>query len=141
MIDFNYTLLVQFANVLILLILLNFLLFKPVMRVINKRESTLGSLFGRVTGTEEEARRLAKAYDEGAKEKKRPILENRDALLSEAHAGSIKVIEQARNELAAELAKVRDQIDKDSKTVFNTLKGEVDRLSSEVAAKMLKRSL
>ena len=45
MIDFNYTILIQFANFLVLLILLNFLLFKPVLKALSKREKTIGSFF------------------------------------------------------------------------------------------------
>jgi F-type H+-transporting ATPase subunit b len=141
MIDFNYTLLIQFLNFLILLILLNFLLFKPVLKAINKRKNTIGSLFEKVQGIKEEADKLEKLYDEGARGKRRPILEGKDASLSDAHSTSMHIIEKARAELTEELSKVKGEVNRESRKVFDTLKMEVERLSTEVAQKILKRSL
>ena len=141
MIDFNYTLLIQFFNFLILLILLNILLFKPVLKAINKREGTLGTLFDKVDATKKEAIRLEQAYTEGSAERKKPVLDGKDAALAEARKSSMHLIEVARTELADELAKVKGEIDSESKRISEALKGEVDKLSTEVAQKILKRSL
>ncbi len=140
-IAFDYTLLIQFFNVLILMILLNMFLFKPVLRALNKRENTIGSLFGKVDGAKQEADKLEKSYEDIMKEKKRPILEQRDATLTEAHSMSTGIIEQARKELSDELGRLRSQIEKDSKQVYDTLKGDVERLGAEAAEKILRRSL
>ncbi|MCX5802624.1 MAG: ATP synthase F0 subunit B [Proteobacteria bacterium] len=140
MIDFNYTLLIQFLNFLILLILLNFLLFKPVLKAINKRKKTIGSLFEKAQGIKEEADKLEKSYEEGAMERRRPILEGKDASLSDAHSTSMHIIEKARAELTEELSKVKGEVDRESRKVFDTLKMEVEKLSTGVAQKILKRS-
>lgn len=141
MIEFNYTLLIQFLNLLIVLILLNIFLFKPVLKVIGKREEALGSLLGKVGKGADDVKEMEKAYDEKAKERKRPILETRETTLSEAHGVSAKMIEQARAGLAEELTKVRADVDRESRETYDRLKGEVDRLSTEVAQKILGRSL
>ncbi|MBA4418092.1 MAG: hypothetical protein C0392_09305 [Syntrophus sp. (in: bacteria)] len=140
-IQFDYTLLIQFFNILILLVLLNMFLFKPVLRAINKRETTIGSLFGRVQGVSEEAEKLEKSYEEIIKEKKKPILEGRVAALSETHATSTGIIEEARRELSNELARVKTEIEGESTRVFDLLKADVERLGAEAAEKILKRSL
>ncbi len=140
MIDFNYTLIIQFLNFLILLVLLNFLLFKPVIKILGKREGTINSLTEGVQSAGDGAKNLEKMYEEGIKEKRRPILdENKDAIL-EANNTSMRLIEKARNQLSEELSRIREDIAKDSTTVFDTLRGEVDKLSAEAAEKILKRS-
>jgi F-type H+-transporting ATPase subunit b len=141
MIDFNYTLLIQFFNFLVLLFLLNILLFKPVLKAINKRENTLGSLFDKVDGVKKEAIRLEQAYADDSIQRKKPVIEAKEAVLMEAKKSSIHLIEAARSELAEELAKVKVEIARDSKGISEALKGEVEKLSSEVAEKILKRSL
>lgn len=141
MLDFNFTLLIQFLNVLILLFLLNIFLFKPVLKAISKRENTLRSLFDKVDAVKKEAIRLEQAYTEGSSERKKPVLEGKDAALAEARKSSIHLIEVARTELADELSKVKTGIDRESKRISEALKGEVDKLSTEVAQKILKRSL
>ena len=141
MIDFNYTLLIQFLNFLVLLFLLNVLLFKPVLKAINKREKTLGSLFDNVDGIKADAVSLEQAYEEGSRERKRPVLEGKEAALMEAQKSSMRLIEVARTELADELVKVKAEIERQNKRIYDALKGEVEKLSTEVAEKILKRSL
>jgi len=141
MIDFNYTLLIQFFNFLVLLFLLNILLFKPVLKAINKREKTLVTLFDGVEGIKKEAVRLELAYDDGSRERKKPILEGKDSALAEAHKSSMRLVEVARAELADELVKVKNEVERESKRISDTLKGEVEKLSAEVTEKILKRSL
>jgi F-type H+-transporting ATPase subunit b len=141
MIDFNYTLLIQFFNFLVLLFLLNILLFKPVLKAINKREETLVTLFDGVEGIKKEAVRLELAYDEGSRERKKPVLDGKDAALMEAQKSSMRLIEKARTELAEELVKVKSKVERESKSISDALKGEVEKLSTEVVEKILKRSL
>ncbi|MCX5807296.1 MAG: ATP synthase F0 subunit B [Proteobacteria bacterium] len=140
MIDFNYTILIQFANLLILMILLNFLLFKPVLRAINKREEAIGSHFDNALSTKEQVNSLKISYEDGIKEKKKPIVEVKDAVLNEAHTAATQIIEQARTDLTNEISRIRIDIDNDSKKVRNALKLDVERLSNEAAQKILKRS-
>jgi len=141
MIDFNYTILIQFANFLILLILLNSFLFKPVLKAISKRDTTISSLFGKSKDIREDLVNLERSYDEKIKERKRPILESKDALLSEAHTNSMHVIEKTRAELSDELVRSKTEIEQESKKIYASLKMEVERLSTEAAQKILKRSL
>lgn len=141
MIEFNITLLIQFVNLLILLFLLNFLLFKPVLNAINKREKTLGSLFDKAEDTKQEAVKFEQAYIDGTTERKKPILDGKESALAESRKMSMSLIETARAELSDELAKVRADIERQSKSISDTLKGDVEKLSTEVAEKILKRSL
>lgn len=141
MIDFDITILYQFANFLILLILLNFLLFKPIMGAINKRQSTIQSLADRVEKAKKDAGDFEKQYDEVMHEKKRPIIESKDAALAEANADATKIIEKARFELADELARIKNEIETEGNKVYAALKVDVDRLSNDAAQKILKRSL
>jgi len=141
MIDFNYTILVQFANFLILLVLLNFLLFKPVLRAINKREEAINSSLEKGQVTSDEAKKLEKLYEEGTKEKKKPILETKDSMLTNARDTSVKILERARAELSSELARIKSEISEESQKVSDTLKMDVEKFSRDVAEKILKRGL
>jgi F-type H+-transporting ATPase subunit b len=137
----NITILYQFANFLILLILLNFLLFKPVIGALKKREGAIQSLAERVEKAKKDAKDFERQYDNVTQEKKKPILEGKDAALSEANMGATKIIEKARHELTEELSKIKDEIEREGKKVYDTLRADVDKLSGDVAAKILRRSL
>jgi len=86
MIEFNYTLFIQFFQFLILLILLNALLFKPILGSLKKRRTAIESLAGKAEDTRQEAEVLTKTYEEKLKERKLPIMEQREGSLKEAHA-------------------------------------------------------
>ncbi len=137
--DFNYTLLIQFANFLVLLILLNFFLFKPVLKSLAKRRAYMQSLSERVQEESREATEIEKDYEETARERKKPILEQREVTVKEAQASSIKVIEEARRDLTSELDKMKERVKAESEAALQRLSGEADRLSQEAAARILGR--
>ena len=137
----DITILYQFANFLIILIFLNFFLFKPVIGALKKREGTIHSLAERVEKAKKDAKDFERQYDEVNQEKKKPILESKDAALSEANTGATKIIEKARLELTDELSKIKGEIEIEGKRVYDTLRADVDKLSGEVAVKILRRSL
>jgi F-type H+-transporting ATPase subunit b len=140
LLDFNYTLLIQFLNILILLILLNFLLFRPVLNVLNKRRAFMQALADKVQKEEKQAVELIKSYEDEAKERRRPILEQRDTTVKEAQTASMKAIEEARQELTIDLEKMKERVRTESSAALQRLLGEADRLSQEVVHKVLKRS-
>lgn len=139
MIEFNYTILIQFFQFLLLLLLLNFLLFKPILRGLQKRRTTIESLTGKVEKSRQEAEGLRDVYEEGLKEKKLPIAAKRETMLKEAHVASMKVIEEARQELAEDLAKVKERVAREAGKTLEALLGKSDRLAAEIAQKITKR--
>jgi F-type H+-transporting ATPase subunit b len=139
MLDFNYTIFIQFLNLLVLLILLHFLLFKPILKALSKRQSAIHSLEEKAETSKKEVDGLGRVYEERIKERKHPIIEGREAALKEAHSASMKVIEEARRELTEELAKIKDSVRQEADKTLEALKSEADRLSSEIVQKILKR--
>jgi len=141
MIDFDKTILYQFIHFLILLFILNFLLFKPVLKALNKRRDTLKGLADDVERAEEETVDLEKSYASTSVEKRKPIVGSKDAILSQANKEAVHVIEKARSELAEELAKIKSEIELEGKKALDALKADVGKLSAEAAQKILQRSI
>lgn len=141
MIDFDKTILFQFIHFLILLFLLNFLLFKPVLKAIGKRQSAIKGLADSVEKAKDDTKTFEKDYDSTMLEKKQPIVASRDSIISGANTEAMKVIEKARNELADELARIKSEIEQDGKKVYDALRADVTRLSTDAAQKILKRSI
>jgi F-type H+-transporting ATPase subunit b len=140
LIEVNFTLLVQLANFLILLVILNSLLFKPVLKVLDERdkfvsESTelqerLGSLTEE-SDTEYETRILA------AKQEAMGI---RGEHRSEALAGFRDVVGQAKEAGLAELEKARGALAAEADKSRKELAGEAETLAAGIAEKLLGRS-
>jgi len=135
----DYTIFIQFGQFIVLLILFNFLLFKPILNALNKRQGTIDNMAARAQDDRLEAEGMGKAYDEKLKEKKLPILEERESIVRETHALSMKVVEDARQELARDLAKVKDLSKAEAEKALVSLMAESDRLSAEVVGKIMTR--
>jgi len=140
MIDFDKTILYQFVHFLILLFLLNFLLFKPVLKAIGKRQGAIKDLKDGVEKAKEDTGGLERDYEHTLLEKKQPIVTSRDSILSGANTEAMHVIEKARSELADELSKIKSEIEQEGKNVYDALRADVGRLSTDAAQKMLERS-
>ncbi|MEN6617045.1 MAG: hypothetical protein ABFD12_10855 [Syntrophorhabdus sp.] len=141
MINFDVTILYQFGHFLLLLIILNFLLFKPVLRALDKRANTLKGLTDGVDKAKDDRVELEKSYELAYVEKRKPVIGKRDSILADANKESVHIIEKARNELSEELAKIRGEIDAEGKKVYDALRAEVGKLSAEAAQKILRRSI
>jgi F-type H+-transporting ATPase subunit b len=139
MIEFNITLLYQFANLIVVMILLNLFFFKPILAVLKRRRDGLQALSEKAESGKAEIEGMGKAYDDRLKEKKLPIVQLRDAQLKDTHGASMKVIEEARKELTEELAKVKDAVKKEAGKTLEALRGESARLSDEIVQKLVKR--
>jgi F-type H+-transporting ATPase subunit b len=135
----NSTIFIQFAQLLILLILLNFLVFKPVLRALRKRQETLQSLADNAESSAHDVESLGRTYEESFKERKIPILEERDNALKQSHAASMKVVEEARRDLSEELARVKDGVKKEVEKTMESLKGQSEVLAGEIVQKIMSR--
>lgn len=139
MIEFDYTILIQFLNFLILLILLKFLLFNPVLKVVKRREDTFKNLELEYQAMTSEIRNLESTYEERLIEKKRPVMEEKEHVLSFERQRLASWLEKERSEILKGLYGLKDEIEKEEKRLLDALLPTVERLSEEVMRKILGR--
>jgi len=131
-------LIVLAVNFLLLLTILNFILFKPLLKIFKEREDTVkGSLDAAKemnNRREESIARLNRELAE-ARGKAKEILDTLKAeglqkqkeVLSKAEAEASETLDKARADLKAEVEKAR-----------KTLRAEVDKFSDEIVRKLVK---
>jgi F-type H+-transporting ATPase subunit b len=137
----DYTLFIQIANFLVLIFLLNLVLYRPIRRILGKRKEEMAALQGMVEDFEARAAGAARKIEEGTAETRKAGLKEKEALksrgleeekqmLREASAAAVDKIGQARKGLEEKLIGVRQ-----------SLEGEMELFSKELAEKFLGRSL
>ena len=141
MLEINYTLFIQIANFLILLLLLNTILYKPIRKILGQRNDQV-NLFQKMIEEfknkffrheKDLERNRIEVRKEGHKEKdglKGEGLAEEREMLQEALASTEKEIDKARNEIQVKLVDARQ-----------ALQAEVDVFSKELAEKILGRSI
>jgi F-type H+-transporting ATPase subunit b len=133
--------LVQLANFLILLVVLNFLLFKPILRVLDEREALVKEsavLKERLGGLAEENIQEYEARLYSAKQEAMGI---RTTRRGEALGEYRKILQTARDHGAVELEGARKKIAEQAEVSRQTLQGEAGSLALSIAAKLVGREL
>ncbi len=141
MLELNHTLFFQLISFLIFIALINWVLVKPALQILNERRV-------KVEGTEEEAAQLVDKSEE--------IIAEYEAILNEAKAKASEERDRLRNEgiekengilktVREESKKLNDQlkfeIGKESDVALNKMKQHSEILSKEIAEKILGREL
>ena len=141
MLSVDSTLFIQIANFLILLVLLNIFLYKPIRGILAKRREEENSLEKSIEGYQIRADENEKGIEEGkvqarkegASEKeglKGEGLEKEKGILQEAYSAAEEKIGSARKEMEAKMAEVQ-----------RSLEDQVAAFSNELAEKILGRSV
>lgn len=141
MLDINYTLFIQIINFLFLVIILNWLLVKPVMKMIDERRN-------RVEGNEGEAERLVKEADENISEYESKLAEARmtaskekEKIRMEGVQLEAEILRTARDETRKMVENLKMRIGEESKQASQNMKKEIDSLSLEMVERILGRKL
>jgi len=141
MLNIDGTLFVQIVNFLVLLFLMNIILYRPIRGIIAKRDEEMESRKKSVEDFRNKAEKDQKGIEEGLvaarkegfleKESfKAQGLEEEKGILREAGGAVEKKLDAAKKELDSKLADVR-----------KTLEGDIQTFSSELAEKILGRSV
>lgn len=141
MLEIDFSVVIQIINFLLLLLLLNFLLFKPIRGIMAQRDQKTRSLQEEIDDYKNRSERNQKGIDEGKieagkegfmeKEKEKGLgLEKEKGLLGEANDIAEKTMDKAKQELEIKINEVRRAL-KDQTSVF----------SRELSEKILGRTL
>ena len=141
MISVNFTLLVQLANFLILLVILNHFLFKPVLRVLDERQrlvnesAELKETLGQLTSESIEK------YEGKLLNGKQEAMGIRAAQRAEAAANFRQKIQEARVVGEQELEKARQEIASEADSSREKLMAETKELADGITARLVGRKL
>ena len=141
MIKIDYTIWIQMANFLALIFILNLLLYKPILGIIDKRKK-------QVQDTEEEIRRLNQmveermaSYEEKLRLAKMEALEKKLEIIREGAEQAKNFIEAAKGEIPGMMEKFHEEIGKEISEARRILTDQSRGISVEITEKLLGRSL
>ncbi len=140
-IDINASLLWQIANFLVLILLLNVILYKPIRGILKERAAKFAQLAGDISAGEEGAQAKAKELDDRRADSRRQGAALRDELKSEGRAKERELIQAATKEMEATVTKVRAEITAEIGKAREELKSQVQAFGVELAQKILGRSI
>jgi len=140
-INLNATLLVQLANFLLLMLALNFILFRPMLRILAERQERTDGRRQKAAQLEADAQAVWDDYQKKLQSAKADADRVRTQLLRQGEAQRDKALEAAAAEAEKTVAQVRARIRAEADTARKTLTADADRLAASVAERILGRTV
>ena len=141
MIDINITLLIQLANFIVLLIVLNFILFKPIRQIMQEREQGISAAFGDAKTAQERMQNLLDRYNASLAEAKQKATATYNTIYQQGLDAQRDMISAERAKAGEMLDKARAEIAAAATAARADLKKEAERLSQEITTKLLGRAV
>jgi F-type H+-transporting ATPase subunit b len=139
-ISLDYTILIQMINFLLLIFILNQLIYKPILGIMDKRKKQFQDMedeIKRITMTNEE--RMA-AYEEKVRLAKMDALNQKNDILKEGSDQAKTTIDAARGEIPGMMEQFHEKIKKEVADARRTLADQSRKISVDIAEKLLGRS-
>jgi F-type H+-transporting ATPase subunit b len=137
MIDFNMTLFIQLVNFLVTVVVLNFLLIKPVRDQIAARGSLTASYTVDIEKFTGEASNKISAYETALSEARAAASLAREAIKAEGLAREKQLVEAAHGEASAFLTSSREKTSKEAKAAMKSLRSQANAYAAQAMNKIL----
>ncbi len=141
MITIDITMLIQIINILVLILALNVVLYKPVRTMLAKREERVSSLAKEIDTFHENAVLRQQEIDRKMQEARVKAKDELEESRGNAQAAGAEILAGIREEANAAKAEQQKKIQQQFSGARENLKGQVDGFASEIAGKILGRSV
>lgn len=141
MITLDWTLLLQFANFMILLAVLNVLLFKPLRNVLAARKATIDGDLATARSLDEQIRAQVADYEAKLQEARLRGGQERAALRQAAQVEEARLLGAANEKASQRLQSLKEQIAGEADQARQGLRGESEALARDIAGKVLGRTV
>lgn len=137
MIDLDLTIFVQFANFVVTLFVLNYLLISPIRKVIKERKDKMGGLVNDAEKFTADAEAKIENYNKALDAARAEGAEKRTTLKDAGSAEEKGILSAAGQQAAETLHAERTAVEAEVSAAMAGLKGQVDALAGKVVEKVL----
>ncbi|OGP66425.1 MAG: hypothetical protein A2W27_02935 [Deltaproteobacteria bacterium RBG_16_44_11] len=137
----DYTLLIQMVTFLVLVYILNLLLYKPILNIIDRRKKQLEELENEIKLFNESVDKKAFEYEEKLKQAKSSASELKKEIIQEGNGQAKSIVDVVRAEIPLLTQEFQQKMDKEMQAARLILDNQSQKLSLEIAEKVLGRSV
>ncbi len=141
MVSIDSTIWFQMANFLILMFVLNVVLFKPILRVIERREKHLQGLDEEVKSLDQSVEEKMANYEEKLRQARLEAMSEKNEIQQKASGEGKSKMDEARNEILQIFDDFKQKLDKEMSSARKILKTQAEKISVEISEKVLGRSI
>ena len=141
MIELDGTLVLQFVNFMILMVVLNALLFKPLRAALKARKETIEGSKAKVQDIDEQVQAQIARYEAQLQDARQQGSQERSALRKTGQEEEVRILGEANRSAAERLQTITAQIQDEANSARQALRGETEALAKEIAGKVLGRAV
>ena len=140
MVKIDWTVIVQIANFLVLIFILNLVLYKPIRNILLQRKAKVDGLEEGIDATSREAEEKNQAFSDGVKQARAKGQKQKEALMQDAADEERTLIAEINTKAREDLDGVKAKIVEDTEAVKKALEKEVDAFADAITQKILGRA-
>jgi len=137
----DYTLFIQIIAFLALIFILNILLYKPILSIIDRRKKHIEELENEIILFNQSVDKKAAEYEEKLKLAKANAAELKKEIIKEGTDQAKVIVDAVRNEIPIMMQEFQQKLDKEVQAARENLDSQSRRLSLEIAEKVMGRSV
>ncbi len=141
MIDIDRTLLIHLINFIVLVLILHFVLFQPIRRIMREREQGISAGLNDAKESQDRVQALTEKHSAALAEAKQKATAAYNGLYQQGVDGQRDLVSAERTKAGEALDRARAEVAAASTAAQGELKAEAERLSREIAAKLLGRAV
>ncbi|HNQ02527.1 MAG TPA: ATP synthase F0 subunit B [Syntrophales bacterium] len=141
MVDIDSTLFIQLVLFLLLIWILNQVLYKPLLRIMDRRKEILDKAQEEVKNVQETIDRRVAEYEEKIRAAKMEAMGQKGDLAKEGAEAAKVITDKAKAEIAGMMGEFQAKLEKELAAAREILRNQSIRISSEIAEKVLGRSI
>lgn len=141
MISIDLAFVFQFVNFLLLMVILNVFLYKPVRKILAERDAEIVASRERTAAVDKDVQEKMALYETKLRQTKTVAYEEKASAIGKAREEEAAVIEKARLEAARTLATIQKQVAREAEEARGFLREQAQSISLEICSKVLGRSL
>jgi F-type H+-transporting ATPase subunit b len=140
-ISLNITFIFQLVNFLLLMMLLNFLLYRPIRKILADRAAEIAGGHEKAAEVDRDVQEKMALYETRLREAKAKASEERGVMKKDALAEESAVLDKARKEATDSMNLLKGQVAKEAASAREFLREQTRSLSLEICEKVLGRRL
>ncbi len=141
MVELNYTVWIQMANFLLLIFILNFLLYKPVLKIIEKRNKKIEESNEEVMSLDETIERKISEYEEKIRQARAAAAAQRDEIEEEGTEQGEVITGKVRDEISKKMEAFKVNMQKEVDEAMDVLRDQTRTIAGEISEKVLGRGI
>lgn len=141
MLDIDHTLVIQIANFLFLLLLLNIIVYRPIRGIINKRKADMSSSEDITQTWRQKADKCSQEYEESILETRKQGLAQRENIRDEGIKEEREMLQVTYASAEEKIGEARKEIQDRIAHARQSLQMELEAFSRELAEKILGRGV